>query len=92
MGILTASYELCVANPANISQNLQFLLNTSKLDSLKLLGCDDMGAWTHLGSPIKMFKVEETPDGNFVIKEVDKSIANIRFKRQYSVYAFLVLT
>lgn len=63
--ILLASYEpeyLCVSPPVNVENNASFLVDCSKLANKDDIKCDDMGAWSHKGSPKRFFVIKKTKD------------------------------
>ena len=43
-----------------ISNNVIFLLSNANFKNVRVIVCDEMGAWKHNGSPLKRFEVDKS--------------------------------
>jgi hypothetical protein len=83
--------RLCVSQPVNVSHNVTFLVDNSKVKDLNDLKCDDMGAWEHNGSPRRTFQVRLDKLGkvkDVIFKEKESEVGGTdtyRLKRVYYV-------
>ena len=66
-----------------ISNNVIFLLSNANFKNVRVIVCDEMGAWKHNGSPLKRFDVDKSTRSLKIMPSKANDLNSYILKRIY---------